>query len=229
MQVGPEKFSGLDERAHFFADAEPYAAFMAEELRAFADRSGLDVRHDEPLAEAANRYFVTEFEKAVARLSRELETISGPRIGVIEYAGWDTHHDQGAVAGRVAMLLAGLDRGITHLRERCGANWQRTAIVIMSEFGRTVAINSTGGTDHETATVAFLAGGSVRGGRLMGDWPGLAPQQLHDGHSLRPTMDVRSVLKGILTTQFGLSRKELDTLVFSRSSAAAPLHDLFRA
>jgi uncharacterized protein (DUF1501 family) len=228
VQAGPEELSDLEERAHFLAGAQPYAAFMGEELCAFADRSGLDVRHDETLAEAANRHFVATFEKAVASLGRELETVSGSRIGVIEFAGWDTHHDQGAMAGRVAMLLAALDRGITHLRERCEANWQRTAIVVLSEFGRTVAMNSTGGTDHGTGTVAFLAGGSVRGGRLVGDWPGLALQQLQDGHGLRPTLDVRSVLKGVLTTQFGLSRRELDTLVFFESSAAAPLHDLFR-
>jgi uncharacterized protein (DUF1501 family) len=226
LQIGSPESGRLDDRAHFFANARPYTPFMSDDLISFARQSGFQVQPGEPVSAAADRYFVAAFEKSSNRLGQLLAKGGGPRIAILEYDGWDTHNDQGTTAGRVATLLAGLDKGVTLLREYCGANWRQTTVVVMSEFGRTVKMNSSGGTDHGVASVAFLTGGAVQGGRVVGDWPGLSQHRLIDGHSLRPTLDVRSILKGILMGQFGLSPRELDSTVFTDSPTIKPLDDL---
>ncbi len=93
---------------------------------------------------------------------------------MIETSGWDTHSGQDA---RLARQLRGLDGLIGALREGMGATWAQTVVVVATEFGRTVAANGTGGTDHGTAAAAMVIGGAVQGGRIITDWPGLAPAQ----------------------------------------------------
>ncbi len=91
--------------------------------------------------------------------------------------------------------LRQLDAGLVALREGLGAAWSRTAVLVMTEFGRTVAVNGTGGTDHGTATVAvLLGGGAVAGGRVLGDWPGLAAGKLFEGRDLAPTLDLDTLI-----------------------------------
>ena len=86
--------------------------------------------------------------------------------------------------------------------------------MVVSEFGRTVRPNDMKGTDHGTATAAFLLGGAVQGGRVMADWPGLDPARLHDSRDLAPTLDLRAVFKGVLRDHLGLSETILATAVF---------------
>ena len=86
-----------------------------------------------------------------------------------------------------------------------GARWRDTVIVVATEFGRTARINGTQGTDHGTGTIALLAGGAVKGGRVIADWPGLKPANLYQGRDLAPTTDLRAVMKGVLKDQFGLA------------------------
>ncbi len=74
---------------------------------------------------------------------------------------------------------------------------------MITEFGRTARVNGTTGTDHGTGTAAFLVGGAVKGGRVIADWPGLKPEQLHERRDLKPTTDLRAVLKGVLADMFG--------------------------
>jgi len=93
----------------------------------------------------------------------------------------------------------------------------------VTEFGRTVAVNGTRGTDHGTAGCAFVAGGAVAGGRVIADWPGLAERDLYDGRDLEPTLDLRAVFKGILAEQYGLPARALETSVFPDSEAVAPI------
>ncbi len=97
----------------------------------------------------------------------------------------------------------------------------------MTEFGRTVHINGTVGTDHGTGTVAFLAGGALRGGIVMADWPSLAASRLYENRDLLPTTDLRAVLKGVLATQWGLAPNLLTSTIFPGSEGVQPITGLF--
>ena len=126
----------------------------------------------------------------------------GPRIAAFQLEGWDTHGNQ---VGGLKVPLTGLDQGLTNLKTALGPNWSNTMVLVMTEFGRTAAMNGTKGSDHGTATAAFVLGGSVKGGRVAGTWPGLAANQLFENRDLAPTMDIRSVAKGALAAHLGLS------------------------
>jgi uncharacterized protein (DUF1501 family) len=112
-------------------------------------------------------------------------------------------------------------------RHALGPLWSKTAVLVVTEFGRTVRVNGSGGTDHGTASVAFLFGGSIAGGRRVGDWPGLA--RLHEDRDLLPANDLRALLKGTLAAQLGLGGDALNRVVFPGSDAVAPLPGLLRA
>jgi uncharacterized protein (DUF1501 family) len=155
--------------------------------------------------------------------ARFLAADDGPRIAVIEAGGWDTHANQGAAEGQLAIRLGQLDAGLASLRTGLGAHWAKTTLAIVTEFGRTVAVNGTRGTDHGTAGCAFVAGGAVAGGRVIADWPGLAERDLYDGRDLEPTLDLRAVFKGILAEQYDLPARALETSVFPDSEAVAPI------
>lgn len=158
---------------------------------------------------------------------RLLAAPGGPRVCVLEVGGWDTHSRQGTGSGRLALALGGLDAAIAALRQGLGPLWSETTVAMVTEFGRTVAPNGSGGTDHGTASCAFLAGGQVAGGRVLADWPGLSRGALREGRDLAPTLDLRALLKGLLAGQLGLARATLDREVFPDSSAVAPLEGLF--
>ena len=100
------------------------------------------------------------------------------------------------------------------------------AVVTVTEFGRTARINGTEGTDHGTGTIALLAGGAIKGGRVIADWPGLKPASLYEGRDLKPTTDLRGVLKGLLRDHLGLSETVLNDAVFPDSSAVKPMAGL---
>jgi uncharacterized protein (DUF1501 family) len=150
----------------------------------------------------------------------------GPRIAALAFDGWDTHVNEGGATGRLANLLGGLDGAFEEFEKGLGERWRDTAIVAITEFGRTVRVNGSVGTDHGTGTVVLLAGGAIKGGRVIADWPGLKPAQLYEGRDLAPTSDVRAVLKGLLADQFGLSAAMLGDKVFPESAAVKPMRDL---
>jgi uncharacterized protein (DUF1501 family) len=147
---------------------------------------------------------------------------------VIEVSGWDTHANQGAEQGQLANRLRALDQGLEGLRTSLGPAWKDTAMLVVTEFGRTVAVNGTRGTDHGTATCAFLTGGAIQGGRVVADWPGLATADLYQQRDLKPTRDLRSVFKGVLAEHLGAAESDLETKVFPNSRSAAPLEGLIR-
>ena len=153
----------------------------------------------------------------------------GPEVAVIEAGGWDTHANQGGAKGALAQRLAGLDRALRGLADDLGPLWPQTAVLVVTEFGRTAAMNGTRGTDHGTGGCAFLAGGAVRGGRVIADWPGLAHKDLLDGRDLRPTLDLRSLFKGVLDEHLHVDARTLSTRIFPDSSGARPLKGLIRA
>jgi uncharacterized protein (DUF1501 family) len=114
------------------------------------------------------------------------------------------------------------------LRKGLGSNWSKTVVAVVTEFGRTVHVNGTRGTDHGTATAALLIGGAVRGGHVLADWPGLRERDLFEGRDLMPTMDSRSIFKGILADHLKVPGSVLESSVFPDSVAAPPTRDLIR-
>jgi len=167
-----------------------------------------------------------EFVGTAEAAARFLGSAEGPRIGALSYNGWDTHANAGAIKGQLANRLGGLDAAIKAFAEGIGPAWKDTVVVIVTEFGRTVRVNGTDGTDHGTATVALVIGGGVRGGRVIADWPGLAERDLHQGRDLKPTRDLRSVLKGVLRDHLGMPERALAETVFPESAGIAALDGL---
>ena len=160
---------------------------------------------------------------------RLMRSDGGPEIAVIEAGGWDTHANQGAAKGALATRLGGLDRALQSLAEELGPLWPRTAVLVVTEFGRTAAVNGTRGTDHGTGGCALLVGGAVRGGQVIADWPGLRRSALLDNRDLRPTLDLRSVFKAVLSEHLHIDANTLTKRVFPDSSGARPLQGLMRA
>lgn len=182
---------------------------LATEERAALDGDGGLVGRDDAQA----------LGQAVARLMTGTE---GANVVALSLDGWDTHAGQRA---QLQTRLTGLDRLIAGLENGLGEDWRRTVVAVATEFGRTARANGTGGTDHGTASSLILAGGAVRPGGLIGDWPGLADNRLFEGRDLAPTLDVRAVFKGVLRDHLGLDRAQLDTHVFPDSAAEAPAID----
>lgn len=164
--------------------------------------------------------------EAIRTAATMMAAAGGPRIAVLESTGWDTHANQGADQGRLAGSLAGLADALALFRETIGAAWAETAVVVVTEFGRTAVPNGTRGTDHGTGAAALLAGGAVAGGRVIADWPGLAAPQLYQGRDLLPTLDLRAVLKGVLRDHLLVAEHALDTAIFPESSAIRPIDGL---
>jgi uncharacterized protein (DUF1501 family) len=153
---------------------------------------------------------------------------NGPQVAVFDTTGWDTHANEGGAQGQLAGRLAQLDTGLASLKQQLGPAWNDTAVLLVTEFGRTAAINGTRGTDHGTATAAFLLGGAVAGGRVITRWPGLSQQSLYQGRDLAPTLDLRCVLKGLLADQLHVPSRALENTVFPDSASARPLEGLLR-
>jgi uncharacterized protein (DUF1501 family) len=142
----------------------------------------------------------------VARLIR---ADIGLRAACVELGGWDLHFAEGSTAGAMPRLLDELARGVAAFRDEIGDDWKRVVLVAISEFGRRAGENGSGGTDHGQAGLILVAGGAVRGGRLLGDWPGLAGARLSPPGDLAITTDFREVLHALLpadTSEEGRAR-----------------------
>ncbi len=190
-----------------------------------ADALAADAIADAPQAAMQTKPMrYTEIVRAAAGFLRRED---GPQVAVFDTTGWDTHANEGSAEGQLAGGLAALDLGLRTLKDELGPAWADTAVLLATEFGRTAATNGTRGTDHGTATAAFLLGGPVRGGRVIADWPGLAPRALYQGRDLKPTTDLRSALKGIFSEHLLVSSKALETSVFPHSADARPIKGLF--
>ncbi|RYY96060.1 MAG: DUF1501 domain-containing protein [Comamonadaceae bacterium] len=150
----------------------------------------------------------------------------GPRIAMIETGGWDTHSGQN---GRLAAQLRNLDGLIAGLRQGMGTAWDQTVVLVATEFGRTAAANGTGGTDHGTGAAAMLAGGAVQGGRVLADWPGLAPADLFEGRDLRPTLALETLIAQTCAETFRIEPGKMARTLFPHLVQGKPLPRLLRA
>src|SRR4029077_6412903 len=138
----------------------------------------------------------------------------------------DTHVNEGAVTGRLSALLSALDAAIAAIETNMGAAWSETVVALVTEFGRTARINGNDGTDPGTATVALFAGGALKGGRIVADWPGVKEADLYQNRDLQPTTDLRAVLKGLLKDHLRVEDQALATDIFPDSAAAKPIEGL---
>jgi uncharacterized protein (DUF1501 family) len=175
-----------------------------------------------PQANQVRAYFAESAGSAAKFMARP----DGPRVGALAFDGWDTHADEGAINGRLAALLGALDGAMAAIETGMGAAWCDTVVAVVTEFGRTARINGTEGTDHGTATIALLAGGAVKGGRVIADWPGLKTANLRDQRDLKPTTDLRAVIKGVLRDHLRMPDTMLAAKVFPESTSAKPLTGL---
>jgi uncharacterized protein (DUF1501 family) len=172
--------------------------------------------------EAVRAYF-TEAASAAAKFMAQAD---GPRVGALAFDGWDTHANEGAAHGRLATLLGALDGALGAFENGLGEAWRESVVAVITEFGRTAHINGTEGTDHGTATVALLVGGALKGGRVIADWPSLKEASLHEGRDLKPTTDLRAVMKGILKDHLRVDERVLANDVFPGSQMARPIDGL---
>ena len=157
------------------------------------------------------------FAEAAGTAAKFLARAEGPRIGALAFNGWDTHIDEGADSGRLATLLGALDGALAAVETAMGPVWRETVVTVVTEFGRTARINGTNGTDHGTGTIALLAGGALKGGRVIADWPGLKNADLYEGRDLAATTDLRAVLKGLLKDHLRVTDQALAANVFPGS------------
>ena len=153
-----------------------------------------------------------------ALAAKLLAGANGARIAMIETGGWDTHSGQ---RGRLNVQLRGLDQMVAALKVGLGPDWANTLVIVATEFGRTVAPNGTGGTDHGTASAAMLIGGAVAGGKVVADWPGLSQGALYDGRDLKPTTDLDALIGGALAQHYGLDPARTMTTLFSEARSTA--------
>ena len=204
--------SSPEELASLLADA-----YQADPMLSDAYEKALNAQQIAPNEGKNINQLPVVMEAAGRFLSRQ----DGPNIAMVQDNGWDTHANQNAV---LKNKLRQLDNGIKAVKKSLGASWKHTAIIVTTEFGRTVAINGTQGTDHGTGSAVMLAGGAINGGKMHGKWPGLAA--LQDDRDLLPANDLRGVFKGVLAQHLKLDRKTLDNGVFPGSGKVAPMPEL---
>jgi uncharacterized protein (DUF1501 family) len=217
--------------ADLYSKDDWFSARLSEAMQTekLTDEGG-DPMRAMPAAGGAAKPAASDRIGGAARMAATLmRSEGGPEVSVIEAGGWDTHANQGGAKGTLAQRLAGLDGALRALSEGLGPLWPQTAVLVVTEFGRTAAMNGTRGTDHGTGGCAFLAGGAVRGGRVIADWPGLGRGALLDDRDLRPTLDLRSVFKAVLDEHMRVEARTLSTRIFPDSTGARPLQGLIRA
>jgi uncharacterized protein (DUF1501 family) len=168
----------------------------------------------------------TYFAEAAGTAAKFLAGAEGPRVGALAFDGWDTHVEEGAVKGRLANLLGALDGALAAIETNMGEAWRETVVVLVTEFGRTARLNGNEGTDHGTASTALLVGGALKGGRVVADWPGIKEADLYERRDLKPTTDLRAVLKGLLEDHLCADTRSLEAAVFPDSASVKPLRGL---
>ncbi len=145
------------------------------------------------------------FAQDAGQLARLIQRDASIRLGFMALGGWDTHVNEGAIKGQLANHLQQLGDGLASFTQQLGSAYDDTIILVISEFGRTMHENGNGGTDHGHGNVMWVMGGPVRGGRVYGRWPGLAPGELYQERDLAVTTDFREPISAVLRGHLGLS------------------------
>jgi len=223
----PSRLADADESTiarlqRMYADDEFFATRLEQALR-----SQSIAGEDSEVNGARRGNSAAQFRELMNSAARFLTSPGGPSIAVVELGGWDTHANQGSTSGALFNQLKALDDGLGELRDGLGESWDRSVVAVATEFGRTVQVNGTRGTDHGTGTAALLMGSAVNGGNVITDWPGL--KNLYADRDLQPTTDIRSVFKGVLTDHLDLSPSFVERKVFPDSTKAKALKDLIKA
>ena len=160
----------------------------------------------EAIADISDMNSLKRAQDAGTLAARMLSDPKGARVVMLDLPGWDTHANQLVMLQRRFSQFDGL---MAAFRKDIGSVWDNTLVLVVTEFGRTVAINGTNGTDHGTGSAAMLMGGAVRGGRVLADWPGLAAGQLYEGRDLKPTTSLEALTSGALAGHFGLDAEKV--------------------
>jgi uncharacterized protein (DUF1501 family) len=202
-----------------YAGGDALAAAYREGRSARAELIG-DLAREQRIADAGAPP-PSSFAGRASQLGRLIAGDPRIRLAFVALGGWDTHVGQGGRAGWLANRLRPLGDGLAALARGLGPAWRDSVIVVLSEFGRTVHENGDRGTDHGHGNVIWIAGGGVNGGRVYGDWPGLAPGQLYQRRDLAVTTDFRAALATILGRHFRLADRQLD-MVFPGAPLAGP-------
>ncbi|MDB6177468.1 DUF1501 domain-containing protein [Paracoccus sp. Z330] len=213
------------------APAKSWAPQTRFNLSAQGQRLLEHVWHEDPLFRSAGQQAIDIVESGIGTVTKEdgkekggptrdvralarfsADRLNGAtRIATFSISGWDSHANQARVIGRA---LNRLSDAILTLRDGLGQNWQRTTVLAMTEFGRTVRENGSGGTDHGTGGAMLMAGGAIRGARVYGKWPGISEQDLYSDRDLMPTQDIRAYAAWALRDLFDMPRDVLERSVF---------------
>ncbi len=226
--VLPEPSMDLVARLESMYRADPALAQALARARGLRDEPGMAAN---PMAMGAGSVPANAGRAAAVTLARKAAEFlqRGAQVAVLELGGWDSHANQANPNGATSNNLRTLDATLAALRAGLleGGTWGRSAVLVATEFGREVAGNGTGGTDHGSGGAAFVLGGAVRGGRVLADWPGVAKKDRFEGRDLRITTDLRAVMRSLLGDHLQVSRVALDTSVLPGSSGL-PRLDLLR-
>jgi uncharacterized protein (DUF1501 family) len=172
---------------------------------------------------------VQGFAQDAQQLARIMTRDARVRLAFLAVGGWDTHVNQGAAQGQLANRLRPLGEGLALLARNLGDVYRDTAIVVMSEFGRTAHENGNGGTDHGHGNAMWVMGGAVNGRKVYGEWPGLAPNSLHEARDLAVTTDFRAVLGTLCSSHLGLGDAAMEAVFPKAPAASSPVKNLLRA
>jgi uncharacterized protein (DUF1501 family) len=151
------------------------------------------------------QYPTSRLGQNLQQIGQLLKANIGVEVLFVDCGGWDNHVNEGGVQGQLSNLLKDLAQGLGAFHQDMGDRMQDVVVVTMSEFGRTAKENGNRGTDHGHANCMFVMGGNVKGGRVSGNWPGLADRQLNEGRDLALTTDFRSVLSEVLVKHIGVT------------------------
>ena len=152
---------------------------------------------------AGVQYPNSPFGQALLQIAQLVKSNIGLEVAFADIGGWDTHANQGSSRGQLANQLKNFGDGLAALYRDLGDRMRNVVIITMTEFGRSIRQNGSGGTDHGHASCLFVAGGPINGGKVYGQWPGLAPEQLYEGRDLALTTDFRNVFSEILQKHMG--------------------------
>ena len=172
-------------------------------------------KHTKSTLKSYDRYNRNNSPEHLAReVAKQMSQVGGPKVGFVEYSGFDTHSGQGGEHGNHGRHLKKLDRIIDSFASYSKQVWDNSIVITVTEFGRTAKENGTKGTDHGAASAIFLAGGLIKSSKVITDWPGLNKNDLFEQRDLRQTIDARDVYGDVIHHTFDISKAKIKQTVF---------------